>query len=192
MCIDVARAAGWTVAGLCDPFIPLGTVVAKATVIASDEAALDSVCALGVRFFVAIGAQQTRRRVVSTLERSGRKAATLIHPSVVVSPSATVGDGTVLMPNVVVNAGAKIGRFCIVNTGATIDHDDVLEDGVQISPGVSAAGNVHFREWCFIGTGASLIPGVNVGAEATVGAGAVVIRDIPTGARAVGVPARWG
>ena len=44
-----------------------------------------------------------------------------------------------------VNANARIGRGCILNTACSIDHDNVLEEGVQICPGVHAAGGGHVR-----------------------------------------------
>ena len=94
------------------------------------------------------------------------------------------------MPGVIVNANAKVGRYCVLNTACSIDHDNVLDDGVQIAPGVRSAGNVHFGAMAFIGIGASLIPGVVVGTAAVVGAGAVVTENVPPGVLAVGVPAR--
>jgi acetyltransferase-like isoleucine patch superfamily enzyme len=90
----------------------------------------------------------------------------------------------------VVGPNSTVGRFCIVNTCASIDHDNVLEDGVNLSPGVHFAGDVICREDAFIGTGASAIPGVRIGRRAVVGAGATVITDVPDDTTVVGTPAR--
>ena len=94
------------------------------------------------------------------------------------------------MANVVVNANARVGAHCILNTACTIDHDGDLADGVQIGPGVHAAGDVAFGERSLVGVGASLIPGVRIGREAVVGAGAVVTKNVPDGVTVAGVPAR--
>ncbi|HIC96179.1 TPA: transferase, partial [Candidatus Bipolaricaulota bacterium] len=82
------------------------------------------------------------------------------------------------------------GENVIINTGATIDHDCVIEDYVHISPGVHLAGNVKLGELSHIGIGASAVQRVKIGKGVIIGAGAVVIDDIPDHVTAVGVPAR--
>ena len=78
----------------------------------------------------------------------------------------------------------------MLNTGCTIDHDNVVGEGVSIAPGAHTAGHVTIGDGAFIGLGALVIGGVKVGARATVGAGAVVVRDVAEGATVVGNPAR--
>jgi len=94
------------------------------------------------------------------------------------------------MANVVVNANTRVAAHCILNTACTIDHDGSLAKGVQIGPGVHAAGDVTFGERSLVGVGASLLPGLRVGYEAVVGAGAAVTADVPDGVTVAGVPAR--
>ena len=52
------------------------------------------------------------------------------------------------------------------------------------------AGTVAIGEYSFVGTGASVNHGVSIGADCVIGAGAVVISDIPSGSVAIGCPAR--
>jgi sugar O-acyltransferase (sialic acid O-acetyltransferase NeuD family) len=94
------------------------------------------------------------------------------------------------MAGAVVNAFTKIGRGCIVNTGATIDHDCLLHDFVHISPGVHLAGDVRVSACSWIGIGASIKQGMSIGAKTTVAAGSVVISNIPADSIALGVPAK--
>jgi len=94
------------------------------------------------------------------------------------------------MANTAINSGTKIGENVIINTGATVDHDCVLEDYVHISPGAHLAGNVYVGELTHIGIGASLIQGVKIGRNVIIGAGAAVINDLPDNVTAVGVPAK--
>jgi acetyltransferase-like isoleucine patch superfamily enzyme len=68
----------------------------------------------------------------------------------------------------------------------------LLADGVQVCPGANLAGGVICEEDVFIGTGAVVIPRITIGAGATVGAGAIVIRDVEAGTTVVGNPARVG
>jgi len=66
----------------------------------------------------------------------GLRIPTLIHSTASVSPSAEIGERTVVVAQAAVNANAKIGRGCILNNSCSIDHDNVL-DGLTVS-GVSA------------------------------------------------------
>jgi acetyltransferase EpsM len=78
----------------------------------------------------------------------------------------------------------------IVSTGATVDHESVVEDGAHLSPGVRLAGRVHVGRGAWLGLGAAVIDEIRIGARTVVGAGAVVVRDLPPGVVAFGVPAR--
>ena len=59
----------------------------------------------------------------------------------------------------------------------------------RIPPGTLLTG-ATFRRACRIGSGAVIVPGVEIGEEAFVAAGAVVTRDVPARAVVMGVPAR--
>ena len=114
----------------------------------------------------------------------------LVHPSAIVSPSASFRAGTVLLPLVVVNARATVGRGVILNTGCVVEHDCRVDDGAHLSPGAIIAGGVTVERLAWVGTGAVVIPGRTVGAGAIVGAGSTAHRDVPPGATVVGNPAR--
>lgn len=139
---------------------------------------------------IGTGDGSMRRGFARTIADHGGSLATIIHPASTVSLSARIGEGTMLAAGSVVGPNATVGRFCIVNTCASIDHDNVLEDGVNLSPGVHFAGNVTCREDAFVGTGAVAIPGVRIGRRAIVGAGATVTKDVPDDTTVVGTPAR--
>ena len=113
-----------------------------------------------------------------------------IHPSVNISPYATIGKGTVVMAGVIINPDVSVGSHSIINTGAIIEHDCKIEDFVHICPGVSLAGDVTVGEGTQIGIGATVIQGIKIGKWAFVGAGAVIINDVPDYAVVVGNPGR--
>lgn len=127
---------------------------------------------------------------VGRLLDMGVPLATLIHPSAVVSPSACISGGCTVLARVVVNPNARIGTGCIINTGSIIEHDCVVEDFVNICPGVSMAGHARIGRKSFIGIGSTVIDGIKVGSQVVVGAGAVVIRDVPDHTMVMGVPAK--
>jgi sugar O-acyltransferase (sialic acid O-acetyltransferase NeuD family) len=139
---------------------------------------------------VAVGDNTARMRLSMEFSSAGARLATVVHPSAVVSASATLGAGTVVFARAVVNPACVIGKSCIVNTGAVVDHNANIGDGVHICPGVALAGNVSVGELTWVGIGSCVIQGVRIGARATVGAGAAVIRNVEAGATVVGNPAR--
>jgi UDP-perosamine 4-acetyltransferase len=140
--------------------------------------------------FVAIGNNATRLAIGKMLAAQGFRLPPALSAQAVISPSARIGRGAVIMPGAIVNADATVGDFVIVNTGASIDHDCVIGPGAHIAPGTSVCGSVVVGELAFVGVGASIIRGVNVGPRAIVGAGAAVVRDVPSDVTVVGVPAR--
>lgn len=83
-------------------------------------------------FILAFGNNEFRLDWLERIEEAGGKLATLIHPSVYVSPKAYVSKGCVILPGAIINTGTRIGKGCIINLGATVDHDVIVEDGVHI------------------------------------------------------------
>lgn len=143
-----------------------------------------------VNFIIAIGNNKVRKRIVEKLCLSDELYITLIHKTAVVSPSAKIGNGTVVMPNVVINADSQIGNHAIINTSSVVEHDNIIGDFVHISPQATLTGSVIIEEGAHIGAAATVIPGVKVSEWSIIGAGAVVINDMPPNCIAVGIPAK--
>ena len=138
--------------------------------------------------FVSLGRNDVRAGLFALC---GERCVTLVDPSAVVDPSVSLGVGTVVMAGAVVNVDSVIGRNCILNTGCTVDHDCILEDHVHLCPGTHLAGTVRVGSGSMLGPGCCVIPGRAIGAGCVVGAGAAVVRDLPAGVVAKGVPARF-
>ena len=84
-----------------------------------------------------------------------------------------------------------VGDFVIVNLSCTIGHDVVLENYTSIMPACSPSGFIHAEEGSYIGAGAIILPNIRLGKWSTIGAGAVVTRNVPESATVVGVPAGY-
>lgn len=115
---------------------------------------------------------------------------TIKHYSAYISQFTEFGEGTVIMPKACVNAEVKVGQHCIINTASVIEHECIIEDFVHISPKACLAGNIRVKKGAHIGMGANIIQGITIGENALIGAGAVVLRDVPDRAVIVGNPGR--
>lgn len=138
-------------------------------------------------FIISIGNNQIRKQVAERLQTVYGKA---IHPSAILSPTAKIGDGTVVMQGAIVQADAKVGKHCIINTGASVDHECVIGDYAHISPHATLCGNVHIGEGSWIGAGTTVIPNLSVGKGCVIGAGSVITENIPDHVLAFGNPCK--
>ncbi|NOX62600.1 MAG: acetyltransferase [Chloroflexi bacterium] len=139
---------------------------------------------------VAVGDNQTRRRLFARLSEQGERFVVARHPRTVIAPDVQIGRGAMICAGVVVNPGSVIGENVILNTGCTIDHHNRIRAHVHIAPGAHLGGEVEVEEGAFVGIGATVTPRRRVGGWSVVGAGSVVLHDIPPNVTAVGVPAR--
>ena len=140
--------------------------------------------------FIAIGNNATREKIQEKLEAEGASIPVLIHPMAVIGEQVEFGSGTAVMAGAIINCCTTIGKGCIINTGATIDHDNFIEDYVHISPGVHTAGTVKIGKGTWLGVGSKVSNNLNITSGCKVGAGAVVVKDITEAGTYVGVPAR--
>ena len=139
---------------------------------------------------VAFGDARARLASIERAVAVGFDVPALVHPRATVSKHAALSAGCVVLAGAVINYGASVASGCIVNTAATVDHDCVLDAGVHVCPGAHLAGCVSIGTRTWFGIGAVAKQGVRIGADVTVGAGAVVVADVRDGVTVVGVPAR--
>lgn len=144
----------------------------------------DRVVALG------IGDNRCRKALASQLVTCGVQLLVAIHPSAVVSRSAKVDTGAVVMAGAIINPDAHVAAGAIINTGAIVEHDCVIGEFAHVSPNAALGGAARLGALSHLGLGAAVLPGVRVGNGTIVGAGAVVARDLPDYVVAMGVPAR--
>jgi acetyltransferase-like isoleucine patch superfamily enzyme len=129
----------------------------------------------------------------------------IVGDQVCVRERSEVGADSVIGRGVLIENDVTIGARCRIQANAYITAYTVVEDDVVIAPGVVTTNDNYMgrterrisqmkgatiRRGARVGGGAVLLPGVHVGEEAVVGAGAVVLNDVPPRAVVVGNPAR--
>jgi sugar O-acyltransferase (sialic acid O-acetyltransferase NeuD family) len=142
-------------------------------------------------YIIAIGFSKARWRVFNRLEPGHLDAATFVHPRAFIPPNVLVGAGTIILAGVCVSPFARIGHHVYLSHGSLIGHDCDIRDFVTVLPGAAISGDTVLEETCMIGSNAVVVEGRSIGAGAIVGAGAVVLKDIPRDVTAAGVPAKW-
>ncbi|MCA0991377.1 acetyltransferase [Pseudalkalibacillus hwajinpoensis] len=139
---------------------------------------------------VGIGNNEIRQKIQSEIEEMGASIPVLVHPNAVIGEEVEFGAGTVVMAGVVINCSTRIGRGCIINTSASVDHDNVIEEYVHVSPGVRLAGTVKVGYKTWLGMGSLITNNVNVVSNSIVGAGSIVLKNINESGKYVGSPVR--
>jgi sugar O-acyltransferase (sialic acid O-acetyltransferase NeuD family) len=128
--------------------------------------------------------------VAQNLINKGAEFLTLIHQTAVVGLNNMIGKGCVMAPFSLVTSDVMVGDFVIINAYASVGHNSKIHDGCTISSYASITGNVTLGKGVSVGVHGCILPGVEVGAYATVAAGSVVVKNVKPGTTAIGVPAR--
>lgn len=137
-----------------------------------------------------IGNNNIRANLFKKVKKEGFEIVILIHSSSIISPSASIEEGTVIMPNAVVNANSTIGKAVILNSSSIIEHECKIDDFVHISPGVDLAGDVKVGKYTHIGIGSCVVQGIKIGKNCLIGAGSVVVNNFYDNIKAFGNPCR--
>lgn len=139
-----------------------------------------------------LGNNRLRVTFLAQARNLGYQTPCYIHPSVRISPDVSIANqsvyilgNTYIMPHVVIN------QDVMISVGANIIHHTTLKQGVFVSNGVNLGASLVADEYAYIGMGSTIMTGVKkLGKDCLIGAGAVVIRDVPDGAVMAGVPAK--
>ena len=113
-----------------------------------------------------------------------------LHPKANISQHAILGHGIMVDALASIATNANVGNHCIIGAGAVIDNYATIGAYSHVSSGVTLGANCKIDEQVFIGPGAVIIPGITIGKKARIGAGSVVIENVPAGATVFGNPAK--
>ncbi len=140
--------------------------------------------------FCPIGNNKVRVRILKKAQELGYETPNFIHSSVIISPDVEIGKGVYILPRTTIMPYAKICDFCMISEGTNLTHHSVLNEGTFLSLGVNFGASIIAEKFAYVGMGATIMTGVKrIGEDCLVGAGAVVIKDVPAGACEAGCDA---
>lgn len=141
----------------------------------------------GCKFVFGLDSPKRKQELAQKFELQGLSmVSTSARSDTIISQISgiTVADFAYIGP------GVKLGKFIKINVRASVHHDVSIGDFCVIAPSSTICGFAQLESCVFVGAGATILPGVRIGEGAVIGAGAVVTRDVATGQKVVGVPAR--
>ena len=158
----------------------------------SEKAGLNDLCNEATHFVVCIGGEHgfARFSTANKLREKGLKPLSLVSQHGLLDKLDYCGEGVQVMPGATAHKFTSIGKYCILNTNSTVDHECKLGDGVHVMGGASIAGRVEIGDFSSIGTNATILPNIIIGKNVFIGAGAVVIKDVEDNTVVAGVPAK--
>ncbi len=182
--MDAALSAGFDVRGFVDS--GAAPIVCGLPVLPSVEETGGTAFALGV------GTNFAREKIFTQTKDLLPQAEfpAIVHATAYVSPLATLEEASVVLALANVGPQTRVGLGALVNTGASVDHDSVLEAWSSLGPGAHTGGNVFLGVRSVVGLQAGISHGVTIGPDSVVGAHSFVHNNIDANIVAYGVPAK--
>lgn len=192
--IDIVEHEGrYKIAGLFDEYRKVGEQTLGYQILGREEDLLQLMTShILIGVIVAIADNFIRSKVAAFVEEvcPDLPFISAMHPKAYIAKDVSIGEGTVIMAGVNVNPSCSIGRFCILNTNSSLDHDSVMEDFSSLAPGVTTGGNCRIGGYSAVSIGAVLIHGVHIGEHTVIGAGSTVMKHCEPFKVAYGTPAK--
>jgi sugar O-acyltransferase (sialic acid O-acetyltransferase NeuD family) len=141
-------------------------------------------------FLCCIGKPSVKRKVIEFLDTQKVKYATILHPSVIKSTTATIGEGCIVMAGNILSTHVIVDSHTILNMGCMLGHDVHIQKYCCINPVSSINGGTVVGEGVLVGTHATILEGLTIGKDSIISAAAMVHTDVPEKVVIMGVPGR--
>jgi sugar O-acyltransferase (sialic acid O-acetyltransferase NeuD family) len=180
----------YEIMGFLDDGIAPGTVIKGIKVLGGHEVvhSLDQ----SVNLVMALGSPGIKAELLKKIESPRVNFPIIRHPSVILQEASAVdvGAGTILCAGSIFTTDIRIGNHVLVNLNCTVGHGATIGNYSSLMPGVNVAGEVSIGVSVLIGSGVNILNKVTIRDNSTVGMGSVVIRDVMANSTVAGVPAK--
>lgn len=192
--IDTLRQQGANILAVTDRNPELWGTFLSAVPIVGDDSFVKQHYAPEIIYLVnglgSIRAHSIRADLFIQFKQLAYQFTSVIHPSVQLAIDVILGEGVQCLAGSILQAGVWVGDNVIINTGAIVDHDCMIESHAHLAPRVVLSGSVQVGNSAHLGTGSVVIQGIRIEEFATIGAGAVVIHRVSAHQTVVGIPAK--
>lgn len=188
----VLESLNYQIIGFIDSFLPSNTEVLKYRTLGNEHLLRNCFENFGTNnIVIGIGSISDRKEIVKLINNLNKNIEfpTIISPYSNVASYTNIGKGTVVLGNASINVESSIGEFCIISSSSNIEHNSIIGDYCNISPCSNIGAYVSIKSSVFIGASSTIIQKKTIGENSVIGAGAVVISDIPNDVLALGIPA---
>jgi len=193
-CIDIVEKEGrYKIVGILDSYADVGSVRYGYEIIGRQEQLPELIKAYNIQGGLICVGDNYGRQIVRDAILSlvpDFVFVNAIHPWASIGRNVIIGTGAVIMARVVINADCVVEDFCILNTGAQLEHNGILREFAHLSAGVVTGGKVDIGKYALIAPGAVVADRVTIGENTVVGLGALVLKDLPDNVVAYGSPAK--
>lgn len=176
---DIAINNKYYVVGYVDDYRESDYVYRDINIIGKIENLLKSKKSCNI--ILGIGDLKIRQKLLDKLQNF--KFASLIDSSAIVSPTAKIYKGSVVMTRVVINSDTIINKHCIINTGTIIEHDCIIGENTHICPNTTLCGGITVGSNSMIGAGSvcknsTKDKKIIIGDNVIVGCGSTILKGI--------------
>ncbi len=138
-----------------------------------------------------LGNNKLRVKFLTQAKALGYKTPNFIHSSVLLSPHVTIGEGVYILLGTSIMPYTVIDDYVMISMNVSLAHHSHLEIGTFLSTGCDFGASIHAKPYSYCGIASTIMTGVKeLGENCLIGAGAVVIKDVPNNAVVAGVPAK--
>lgn len=143
-----------------------------------------------IEFVIATGEPMARADIYNQLKKNGNIITNLIHPTVIVSPTATLGKGIIVTSYSSISSNAVIDDNVLIQSNIRVGHDIVVGKHSVISANSAIGGGTIIGDEVFVGMNATIKGELAIKNKAIISMGAVVFKDVEEGTVVAGNPAR--
>lgn len=191
--IELAELNGYTVSGLYHYEIGReGEEVCGVKIIGTYDELFEKENLIGVNFALSMGNNAIRVSLANRLREKRAMLPILIHPAASVSKYATIEEGVIIQSNATIQPDVIIKKDTVISFNVGITHNTIIDEGCYIAGNSIIGAYTHICEKAFVGMGVTIVSGrvPQIGKEAIIGAGSVVLNSVEDFQTVIGNPAR--